>query len=53
MLAEEAGSYTNIQSMNLPTQETASNGGGGTRQSLPSTINPDLPTFTGMAGGWT
>jgi hypothetical protein len=51
MLAEEAGSYTNIQSMNLPTQETASNGGGGTRQSLPSTINPDLPTFTGMAGG--
>ena len=51
MLSEEAGSYTNIQSINLPTQETASNAGGGYRQCLPSTINPGCPAFTGMAGG--
>jgi hypothetical protein len=45
----------NISVTNLDYNSGAdtSNAGGGTRQSLPSTINPDLPTFTGMAGGWT
>jgi hypothetical protein len=49
MLAEEAGSYTNIQSMNLPTQETASNDGGTVRARIASVINPDYPPLPGMA----
>jgi hypothetical protein len=43
MLAEESGSYTNIQSMSLPSATDTSNREGGTKQSLPSTINPDRP----------
>jgi DNA-binding transcriptional ArsR family regulator len=53
MLAEESGNYTNIQSVNLPSTTSSSSGGGATHQSIPSVINPVLPTFTGMAGGWT
>ena len=52
MLAEETGSYTNTQSVTIPSQSTPSTGGA-TRQCLPSTINPDCPTFTVTAGGWT
>jgi hypothetical protein len=43
-------SFTNV---NIPSQSISSTGGGGYRQCLPSTINPDCPAFTGMAGGWT
>ena len=45
---------TSVTNVTIPTAAAASSGGvGGIHQSLPSTINPVLPTFTGMAGGWT
>jgi hypothetical protein len=53
MLAEEAGSYTNVQSLNLPVDYTTQTTGGSVKAAMPSTIDPERPTFTGMAGGWT
>jgi hypothetical protein len=50
MLSEETGSYTNIQSVTIPSQSTSSTGGGATRQTIPDVINPVRPS---LAGGWT